>query len=314
MARSELKHKSRQQTSSPSKRGAQNRPIRGQRAVTPTPAHRQAKRKRTMSRRMRRFEQAVARWQPQMGNARQIADSLHATGWRLSKIASALLVVLSATAIILIHTQADWFVYAENVHFNHLKYVQSADLFRLTQVDGWNIFWLHPQDIRERLLQNPFVSDARVALKLPGTVTITVQEQNPVALWVTNAGTFWLAPDGAAVPVQGKPDPQLPQIIDSLQEARSVSGATTPAIDPQILSGSLTLLKALPELENKVRFNHSIGLNFQLPQLHVWVYWGDGLQMEKKLEDLTAMRKALIVNNAPAQIVDVRFVDRPYWR
>jgi cell division protein FtsQ len=105
----------------------------------------------------------------------------------------------------------------------------------------------------------------------------------------------------------------LPQIIDSLQEAH-VIGAGPPAIDPQVLTSALALVEAMPELDGIVRYTESIGLNFPLPDPAVWVYWGDGFDMESKLENLAVSRDLIRNAEEPAQILDVRFVDRPYIR
>jgi hypothetical protein len=55
-----------------------------------------------------------------------------------------------------------------------------------------------------------------------------------------------------------------------------------------------------------------VGLNFPLPEPAVWVYWGDGFDLENKLENLTVARDMLRKDEEPAQIVDVRIIDRPY--
>jgi len=55
-------------------------------------------------------------------------------------------------------------------------------------------------------------------------------------------------------------------------------------------------------------------LNFSLPNPAVWVYWGDGHDMEIKLENLAAMRTIVARENDAARIIDVRYINRPYVR
>jgi cell division protein FtsQ len=135
---------------------------------------------------------------------------------------------------------------------------------------------------------------------------------------VTNHGNYWLAMNGDALPIatleeSALPELALPQIVASLQEARKVGDGPL-AIEPEVLTSALTLMAALPELENSVRYNELVGLNFALPEPPVWVYWGDGFDLETKLKHLEIAREQVRRAEEPAQIVDVSLVDRPYMR
>jgi hypothetical protein len=85
-------------------------------------------------------------------------------------------------------------------------------------------------------------------------------------------------------------------------------------MDPQVLKSALTLMVAMPELGGTVRYNESVGLNFPLPEPAVWVYWGDGFELEAKMDNLAVAREMLRNAEEAAQIVDVRLIDRPYVR
>ena len=162
----------------------------------------------------------------------------------------------------------------------------------------------------------PWLEDARVEVTLPGSIAVHVTEVTPAAVWVTNEGNYWLSSSGAALPIatideSALPELALPQIIDSLQEARAVGDGPL-AIDPQVLNSALTLVAAMPELGGTVRYNESIGLNFPLPGPAVWVYWGDGFDLDSKMENLAVAREMVRKAEEPPQIVDVRWVERPY--
>jgi cell division septal protein FtsQ len=273
-----------------------------------------ANRRRSVQRHMRRFETALAgvNFTARLAVPRRALAWLTGTGWHPSKLLSGLLCMLAITFMSLIHVEDEWYVYAEDMHFENLTYLQPAELYELSDVDGWNIFWLEPKLIRQRLLEHTYVTDAQVRVGLPTQIQVTVQEIQPVALWVTNQGTFWLAADGSALAAQGELDPTLPQIIDSLLEAHALSSNNRMAVDPQILNSALELLAKLPELNNSVRFNRGIGLNFPLPEHSVWVYWGDGFHLQAKLNNLTAARQMLRQDPDAGTIVDVRYERRPY--
>ena len=249
-----------------------------------------------------------------MDGARQTVGMLHGSGWQRSKALSGFLLLVIAASLFLLHSEDAWFVYSEEVRFENVTYLKERELFEQLQIDGWNIFWLKPQVLGERLMQNPYVDQARVKLKLPATIEVTVEEVQPGAMWITTTGAHWLAPDGMTLPVDREIDDSLPQIVDSQLEARAIGKPSGLTMDPQVLASALALVETLPDLDNIVRYNRSVGLNFQLPGRSVWVYWGDGEDMQTKLANLEAVGKVLAAEETSAQIIDVRYVNQPYFR
>ena len=288
-----------------------------------SPAQEQARRRRLAARRQQRFESVLARL-PRPGALQlpwqglTVPAALHPTPWHFSKALSALLLVGALTALTLLHTQEQWFLYREDVRFANLIRLRADDLYAQLNVDGFNIFWVEPEQLRTALLGVPWVKEAKVEIGLPAALSVEIAESMPVALWVTNAGNYWVDATGAAMPVvelaeSALPELALPQIVDSLQEARAIGDGPL-AIDKEILTSALALVEALPELEGKVRYNQSVGLNFPLPEPAVWVYWGDGVDLDAKLVNLNATRRLVRSSEEPAQILDLRFEARPYVR
>ncbi len=314
--------------SSASRRAGTGTRATGTRSTAAAPhSTQQARRKRAAARRMRRFEDIVARlpgvpWsRAEIGGwlrRVQVPAAIQPTPWHMSKILSALILAAALYALVAIHTRDEWFVYAEDVDFGRLSYLAPAELYALAEVEGWNSLWVQPQVLADRLDDHPWVAAAAVQVHLPGRVAVQVEEQTPVAVWITNHGAYWLAASGAALAMQpaqaaAVDEVMLPQVIDSLGEAQQL-GVNLTAIDPAILASALALSEALPELEGKVRYNREVGLNFALSNPAVWVYLGDGHDMETKLENLAAMRTVARREEAPASIIDVRYISRPYVR
>lgn len=284
-----------------------------------------ARRKRGITRRMRRFEGVLAQmpvvqinWGDTLKGV-QAPDFLLPTPWYFSKALSLLLLLAALASISALHLQDPWFVYEEDVQFDGLVRLDRAELYPQLDVEGLNIFWVDAQVLRRTLTEHSWIDEAQVDVSLPAGVVVHVAETKPVAIWQTNNGAYWLAADGTARPVAEDEGPlveaaALPEIVDSLQEARVVRASGPLCIDPAILDSALALMQALPELDNSVRYNRSVGLNFALSQPTVWVYWGDGFDMEAKLENLAATRDVVRGSEDAAQILDVRFVKRPYIR
>jgi cell division septal protein FtsQ len=276
---------------------------------------------------MRRFEGVMARlpgaaWvRPQIVElVRQFAipAAVRPTPWHYSKLLSGLILGVTLYALVAVHTQDEWFVYAEDVDFGRLIYLMSPDLYALGAFEGWNGLWLEPQVVAERLRSHPWIAAADVQVHLPARISAQIVERTPIAVWVTNRGTYWLAATGVALAMP--PDQaaaadelMLPQLVDSLGEAQQL-GVDRLAVDAATLESALALTAALPELEGKVRFNREVGLNFALSSPAVWVYFGNGHDMEIKLENLAAMRTVVLREENTARIIDVRYINRPYVR
>jgi hypothetical protein len=289
----------------------------------PADPYQKARRKRVASRQKRRFDAVIARL-PKPPSVRLQLQSIPVptvvlpTPWSWSKALSILLLLGALGSIGWLHTAEAWFVYREDVRFHNLIRMRGDDLYAALNLDGLNVFWVEPEAVRATLLDLPWVEDAQVAVTLPAGISVSLTEMTPAAVWVTNHGNYWLAMNGDALPIatleeSALPELALPQIVDSLQEARKVGDGPL-AIEPEVLTSALTLMAALPELENSVRYNELVGLNFALPEPAVWVYWGDGFDLETKLKHLEIARAQVRRAEEPVQIVDVSLVDRPYFR
>jgi len=225
--------------------------------------YQKARRKRAASRQKRRFESAFARIPiPRPRNLRvriqgvTVPAVLWPTPWSVSKSISLLLLLGALASFYLLQSQDDWFVYREDVRFHNLIRMKGDDLYQTLNLEGLNIFWIEPDAIRKTLLAMPWVADAQVEVNLPADVTVNITEMTPAALWVTTVGNYWVSATGSALPVanleqSSLPDIALPQIVDSLQEARVV-GTGPLAIDPQVLKSAMTLMAAMPELKGSV--------------------------------------------------------------
>ena len=209
------------------------------------------------------------------------------------------------------HTDERWFIYREDIHFNGLHYLTEDELWPLTQLDGWNVFWIDRGAVRQRLLQDPYVADAKVHVSaLEGKATVDVTEAAPVALWMTDEATLWLRDDGTALQPKGEMPPGLLQILDGPAEATAPGVPLAAAIDVEVLRSAQGLANRLPGVA-PLRYNRDVGLNFRLPGKPYWVYWGDSADVERKVENLAAGEKLLADGKLEGEIIDVRF-ERPY--
>ncbi len=299
--------------------------------------YQKARRKRQRARQMRRVESvlptrlalpriAMPALPATAFSAAGMRDGLRhvsGSGWHWSKLLSALLLVVAVAGIYWVHWDTRWFISAETIAFSNAGYLERDDLYpSVEDLADWSIFWVRPEAIQELILDHPYVTDAEVSIALPNRVEIEIEEAEPTALWVTQEGTLWLLEDGAALAMRVRPGlapesamvdatgRELPQIIDVTRDAQAPGRS---AIDADVLDSALALLETFPNLR-EIRFNSGAGLNFALPDGETYVYWGDGLNTQIKLENLAAGQELLRSGAASGNIIDVRYIDRPFIR
>ncbi|MBA3946296.1 MAG: FtsQ-type POTRA domain-containing protein, partial [Herpetosiphonaceae bacterium] len=54
-----------------------------------------------------------------------------------------------------------------------------ADVTRFAQATGQSIWFVHPNDIRGRIAESPYVETVKVRLQLPDAVVVTIAERQP---------------------------------------------------------------------------------------------------------------------------------------
>ncbi len=239
------------------------------------------------------------------------------SGWRWSKLFSLACLAGAISLLVWLHMDATWFVYRENVSVTGARLLNPDDLFGQMDVDGWNLFWLQKEEVRGKLLAQPWVTNAEVSVELPTQVAVKIVESAPLAVWVTEAGSYWVAASGATLPMAEGQNSALPRIIDPQQYARSFSDqpgtANEATVQTGVIESALALIRLTPGL-SEVRYSPEIGLNFGLPDNGPWVYWGDGHAVEQKLKNIALGRKLIASGDVRGAVIDVRYPEKPLIR
>lgn len=317
----------------------------------------EGKRKRQQAKRKRHFDSVMADFKERtniesLEPLTRVPTTIIGSGWHPSKITSVLLLFLAVGTLYLIFTEPRFFVYADDVTFQNLNYLYPEELYPELEIDGWSVFWIRPDQVRQAVAEHSYVSDATVSVRFPAQIMISVEEEEPAALWVTDAGQHWVLADGTALPVRTSARSNLVQILDGKQDAaladaeqsflvnpsiqsallvesssrepvvvgvENLATAALPnperrrSIDKDILASALELVERYPEL-SQITYNRGFGLNFMIPQRPEWIYWGDGNNFAQKLENMAAIHHAIAKNEVSASIIDLRSPEKPYYR
>jgi cell division protein FtsQ len=149
-------------------------------------------------------------------------------GAALAMLASAATIygAASSPAFRLVHLEL------EGLHFTDESAVQA----RLDVPHGANLFTLTTAPLEERLLEVPTVAAARVTVRLPDTLAVSVTEREPILVWRVDARDLLLGADGVLFAILGDPAPagaaRLPVIEDRRAAAAALRvGSTLAPVD-----------------------------------------------------------------------------------
>jgi cell division septal protein FtsQ len=171
-------------------------------------------------------------------------------------------------------------------------------IYAASQLEGVNIFQMHPGRVAERIRQTPGIAEVAVHPRLPYQVTIVIREETPFVIWQGITTTTWLAENGAIVPAIGAP-PSL-KLTDLARAAPESAGK----LQAQVLA-DLKALRAAGLEETELYYGAQEGLYFR--SADGWtVYLGNDGQMATKLAALRTIKTSKAAQSARARIVDLR--------
>jgi POTRA domain, FtsQ-type len=104
----------------------------------------------------------------------------------------------------------------------------------MEEARGENLFRLSTAPLIASLREIPTVADARIAIALPGTLVVTLDERQPVLVWKVGSQRYLVDGDGLLVGRLGDDEPpaaaELPAVVD--ERARSSSFDVGVRLDP----------------------------------------------------------------------------------
>ena len=229
-------------------------------------------------------------------------------------IARALAVVLLSVASGLLYYAASSDEYrVSKVVLLGNKLLPTAELEDTAGVHGANIFWVRQQEVTERLQALPAIQSARVSAHLPNRVEIRISERTPVAIWQSERAAHLVDRDGTVLGTSPATSPELLTIRD-VDRSEPRPGGT---VDADALQTSARLQKLLPDIAKttprEFEYSRETGVSV-MTDWGVRVRFGNGSNLEWKVNALAALRRELERSGQRADLIDLRFNDRPYIR
>lgn len=171
---------------------------------------------------------------------------------------------------------------------------------------GESIWQVDPQTVEERLLHDPRLAEARVSLKLPGTVQIRFRWRQPVALVTGPAGTLAIDATGVILPPPRAAD--LP-FLTGFQVSTPLYGRDTGS-GPRI---TLAVIQSLgPELAAEISEIHYQNGRVRLYTLSgTPVSLGSPVDLSRKLTSLLGIMESIRQDKTPVRSIDLSLPGQP---
>jgi cell division septal protein FtsQ len=229
------------------------------------------------------------------------------SGWFVGKLLALLLLGLGAAALVELTNTEEFVVSRVDVAGNLL--VPTDEVLMTVELEGTHVLAVRSARAARLLEANPAIARAYVQPRFWGVVRIQLTEREPAVVWesgdlsvLTDADGLALregrlplptvlAPEGPSVEPGGRVDP------DAVRIARDVG----------------MRLSALGLPGGQVEYRPSGGVALVAPGApRVQLGFGDNL--DAKLSAYQTIRRHLEQSRTSAQLIDVRFLERPYYR
>jgi hypothetical protein len=245
--------------------------------------------------------------------------------WMLGRVLSAALLVVTAW-VVYDSASADRFrVRSVRVHGNVL--LGRSDVDSAAAVSGVNIFWIDRAQVAARLTALPLVQRADVALALPDAIDIEITERQPAAFWISGDTSYLVDREGVILKTvdvdtqqaracAGQPcDPRLAP-LPTVAQLDGPPLNPGDRVDASALATSARLATLLPTVGiEPLAFEWSRDFGLEVPTRDGWRarfdYAGN---VDQQISSLRTIRDELARTRGAAQLIDVRFGDRPYFR
>jgi hypothetical protein len=221
--------------------------------------------------------------------------------WR---IVSGIILLALAAALGVLFFGDGFYVRPNNVVISGLDTMTREEVYALTSVADFHVFWIDPTQVRADLLRSPTIADAQVFVGwAPNMVQIVIEERQPALLWQRGETETWIDLQGRVM-VQRGVRPDLLRLNDESSEARDV-------IEMEIVNGALQMYQLLPDIA-ELRYTDAGGLGYTDPR--GWDAWfGVGTNMPEKVLIYNTIVDDLLERGISPRMINITNPDAPYY-
>jgi hypothetical protein len=245
--------------------------------------------------------------------------------WVIGRVLAAALLVGAAYLVYDCASSDRFRVHSIQVQGNVL--LSRAEVESAAAISSANIFWVDRAQIAARLSALAVVQRVDIAATLPDIIEIRILEREPAAFWTSGDQSYLVDREGVILkPVDaetqqaracaGQPcDPRLAPLPSVAQvEGRPLTPGDRVAAGA--LATSARLASLLPAVGvQPLSFEWSPERGLEVPTRDGWRARFDAAgNIEQQVATLRSVREQLSRTKVGAELIDVRFGDRPYFR
>jgi hypothetical protein len=217
--------------------------------------------------------------------------------------------------------------------------VQAVGLQRLTVADlnstlgvlGDSVFLLNSKEMEQNLqLLFPELSSVDIKISIPGTLTISATERQPVLAWTQDSTELWIDADGVSFLPRGNPTTTLVRVkanstppgsipVQTGENGEALPGLVVPTA-PQLrltpdLVATILALNTIAPPDTLLLYSADHGLGWNDKQ-HGWkVFFGSETQdINQRLLVYQALAARLDAQGVQPELISVEYLHAPYYR
>lgn len=199
-----------------------------------------------------------------------------------------------------------------------LRRLDIRDVNTLLDLDGASIFTLNPAQIESNLREAfPEFAEVEAEVKLPGSLSVTIEERIPILTWHQGGRTLLVDSGGVAFPVRNENSITPSLVIEATSEPVNTEG-TIEEHDPnqfmpvEMVSAILSMSAQAPK-DLALAYDPLHGLGWK--DQNGWdVYFGDIRDMDIKSKIYQALVGQFENEGIRPAMVSVEYIHTPYYR
>jgi cell division septal protein FtsQ len=189
----------------------------------------------------------------------------------------------------------------------------TPDEIELTaSASGLNLFWIRRAELGRRLQLLPPVESAWVSLELPDHLLIEVKEREPVAIWLTADTPFLVDRDGLVLAVR-EPSRPLLVVQDPTNQQLTPGDRVNADAVRNVANLDALLAATFGSQQRQYQYLLSTGMNV-VQSVGPRLILGGSDDFDWKITAIQTILRHLESERKSAELIDVRFRERPYYR
>ena len=230
--------------------------------------------------------------------------------WRALSLFVYSAVLILAAWLLYYSVESPYFA-VRDISVSGTKLLDPGQVQSAAGVMGRNALLVRAGAVEQAVAKLTAVQKAQAVVSLTGRIAVNITERTPLVQWQAPGGYFLIDREGVVFSQQPPPSP-VTVVKAPGGPALEVGGR----VDPSVLASIEALKEALPSRAGIQTpwFDYSVsdGVSISMPD-NERVVFGDASDLDSKLAALAAIRQFLESTKSQAQLIDLRFKDRPVY-